>query len=168
MALTVDVTDAALFSLRDGIVELDVSAQVRDPVVADALRARDNFNARTPGAQPATPSEEACRSCPFVGPCDAAWDALRAGVVEGFGWGEAARATVRAPIVLAAGGTAAVPLEIEVGTVAGSAVLIDVPASFIEGCGVGDRRSTWRLAKRSEEPLTLAWREGTSAMNLAG
>jgi hypothetical protein len=167
-ALGVDVNDAALFSLREGVVELDVSAEVRDFIVAEALRARDAFNTRAPGAQPATPSDRACGSCPFVGPCDAAWDALRTGAVERFGWGDAARATVRAPIVVAAGGTAAVPLDIDAGTVAGAAVLIDVPVSLVDALVVGHRLSAWRLAKRSDEPLMLAWREGISAMDLGG
>jgi hypothetical protein len=165
-ALDVDVNDGALFSLREGVVELDVSTKVRDSIVAVALRARDAFNERAPGAQPATPSDRACGSCPFVGPCDVAWDALRTGAVERFGWGDAARATVRAPIVVAAGGTAAVPLDIEIGTVGGPAVLIDVPAPLIDGLTIGARLSAWRLAKRSDEPLMLAWREGISSMDL--
>jgi hypothetical protein len=165
-ALDVDVDDGALFSLREGVVELDVSTKVRDSIVAGALRARDAFNERAPGAQPATPSDRACGSCPFVGPCDVAWDALRTGAVERFGWGDAARATVRAPIVVAAGGTAAVPLDIEIGTVGGPAVLIDVPAPLIDGLTMGARLSAWRLAKRSDEPLMLAWREGISSMDL--
>lgn len=166
-ALGVDVRDAALFSLREGLVEFDVSAKARDVVVANARRAREMFNERAPGGQPATPSDHACGSCPFVGPCDAAWDALKTGVVERFGWGEAARAKVRAPIVVAAGGTAAVPLDIEAGTVIGPGVLIDVPDSVVHALTVGDRLFAWRLAKRSDEPLTLAWREGTSAIELA-
>lgn len=166
-ALGVDVRDAALFSLREGVVEVDVSVAIRDRVLADALRAREAFNERAPGAQPATPSDHACGSCPFVGQCDAAWDAISTGAVERFGWGDAARAKVRAPVVVAAGGTAAVPLDIDAGTVAGPAVLIDVPKSLVGAVVVGNRLSAWRLARRSDEPLTLAWREGTSALDLA-
>ena len=163
-SLGVEVNDAALFSLRDGIVEVDVSASVRDSVAAEAISSMEAFNARAPGAQPATPSDHACGVCPFVGSCDATWEALQEGRIAGFGWGEAARGRVRAPIVASAGGTAAVPLDVQIGTVAGSVTLIDVPVPMVESCSAGDQLSAWRLARRSDEPVTLAWREGTSAL----
>lgn len=165
-AFGVDVSDAALFSLRDGIVQLDVSAHVRNDIVADGLRARQSYNDRAPGVQLATPSDQACGSCPFVGPCDPAWAALRTGKVERFGWGEAVRARVRAPMVMAAGGVTALPLDIETGTVEGMAVLTDVPASVSGPITVGDQLAAWRVAKRSDEPLTLTWLEGKSAVHL--
>lgn len=165
-SLGVEVNDAALFSLRDGIVEIDVSPPVRTPIVAEAISARVAFNARAPGTQPATPSDHACGVCRFVGPCDATWEALHEGRIGGFGWGEAARGRVRAPIVTSACGTAAVPLDVGVGTVTGDVMLIDVPIPMVEMCGVGDQLSAWRLARRSDEPVTLAWREGTSALEV--
>jgi hypothetical protein len=167
-SLGVDVVDGALFSLRDGVVPVDVSGKVREPIVAAALRARDEYNARAPGEQPATPSETACGGCPFVGPCDRAWDALRAGAIEHLGWGEAARGPLRAPIVVAAGEVSAVPIAVGDGTVGGDAVIIDVPSALVTGCSVGDVLSAWHLAKRSDEPLTLAWREGASALHVEG
>ncbi len=166
-SLGVEVDDAALFSLRDGIVEIDVSRSVRDRAVAEATDARDAFNARAPGAQPATPSDRACGTCPFVGPCDPTWDAVKQGLIDRFGWGDAVRGQLTAPIVRSAGGTAAVPLDVPVGTITGEAMLIDVPTVMIEGCSVGDWVSAWRLARRSDEPLTLAWRDGTSALQLS-
>src|SRR5262249_6700391 len=42
--LGVDVGEAALFSLRNGIVPVDVSTAVRDPIVNGALGARDAYN----------------------------------------------------------------------------------------------------------------------------
>lgn len=165
-SLGVEVDDAALFSLRDGIVEVDVSRSVRQRTVVEAIDARYAFNARAPGVQPATPSDHACGMCPFVGRCDPTWDALQQGRIDGFGWGDAARGRVMAPIVRSAGGTAALPLEVHVGTITGDAMLIDVPTAMVEECSVGDEVSAWRLARRSDEPLTLGWREGTSALQL--
>lgn len=164
-SLGLDVNEAALFSLRDGIIAVDVSRAVRDRIVTESIQARDAFNSRAPEAQPATPSDDACGPCPYVGSCDFAWDALRQGVIEGgYGWGDAVRGRLRAPVVIAADGTTAVPLDVEVGTVTGEAMIIDVPVGLLEGCGVGNRLSAWRLARRSEEPLTLGWREGSSAL----
>jgi ATP-dependent exoDNAse (exonuclease V) beta subunit len=39
-ALGIEVNDAALFSLRDGVVEVDVSRGIREETAAEALRAR--------------------------------------------------------------------------------------------------------------------------------
>jgi hypothetical protein len=166
VTMGVDLREAALFSLREGIVELDVSSPVRDVIVADALGSREAFNDRVPGAQLAMPSDEACAVCPFVGPCDPAWDALSRGTVERFGWGEAARALVRDHVVTSASGTAAVPLSIETGTVAGEGILIDVPSRLVSSVSIGDRLAAARVAKKSDEPLVLAWRDGTSALEI--
>lgn len=165
-SLGIAVDDAALFSLRDGIVEVDVSRSVRERAVAETTDARDAFNARVPGAQPATPSDRACGTCPFVGPCDSTWVALRQGLIDGIGWGDAVRGHLRAPIVSSAGGTTAVALDVQAGTTRGDVMLIDVPNVMVEGCSVGDEVAAWRLARRSDEPLTLAWREGTSSLQL--
>lgn len=165
-SLGIAVDDAALFSLRDGIVEVDVSLPVRERAVAEAADARDAFNERVPGAQPATPSERACGTCPFVGPCDSTWAAVQQGLIDGVGWGDAVRGHLRAPIVSSAGGTAAVPLDVHVGTTRGEVMLIDVPNVTVVGCSVGDEVAAWRLARRSDEPVTLAWREGTSSLQL--
>lgn len=164
-SLGLEVNEAALFSLRDGIIEVDVTRAVRDRIASESIQARDEFNARAPDAQPATPSDDACGPCPYVGSCDFTWDALRQGLIEeGYGWGDAVRGRLRAPAITAADGTTAVPLDVEVGTVTGEAMIIDVPVAVLERCGVGSQISAWRLARRSEQPLTLVWREGSSAL----
>jgi len=165
-SLGVEVDEAALFSLREGIVEVDVSGPVRRSIASEAMSAMEAFNMRAPGAQPATPSAHACGVCPFIGPCDPAWEALHEGGIEGFGWGDAVRGRVRAPIVKSAGGAAAVPLNAQIGTVVGHVTVFDVPIPMVETCSVGDQVSAWRLARRSDEPVALAWREGTSNLQI--
>lgn len=165
-ALGVEVNEAALFSLRQGIVEVYVSTDLRSRVMGEALDAREAFNTRAPGPQPATPSEAACRWCPFVGPCDAVWLALHDGRFERFGTGEAARGVVRAPVVVAGSGVAAIPLHIDAGTVSGPATLIDVPAVLVATLAVGDRLAAWAVARQADDPLTLAWHDGVSAIDL--
>lgn len=162
--LGVDVSDGALFSLRDGIVECDVSSAVRNPVMAEILELRDAYNQRAPDEQPASPSDEACRHCQFVGACPAAWEALADGRLERFGWGDALRGTIQSPVVVAASGRAAVRFDTAVGTCRGSGSIVDVPAALVESCAVGDEFAVWKLGRRSDEPLTLAWRDGTSAL----
>jgi hypothetical protein len=166
VALQVDVYEAALFSLRDGLVEVDVSRTVRTPLVAAAFAARDAYNDRAPGPQPATPSDLACGRCPFVGACDDAWKALADGRLETFGWGDAVRGEVTAEVTVAASGAAAVPLNVDVGTATGMATVIDVPAALVAECGIGDPIALWQLDRRSDEPLTLAWRDGVSSISV--
>lgn len=164
VALSVEVPIAVLFSLREGLVEVDTSAAIRRTHGDQAQEARRQFNERAPGPQPATPSAEACGTCPFVGSCEPAWDALASGAVEHFGWGDAARGVVRAPVVLTTGRFTAIPIEVEVGTAFGSGMIIDVPEHLARNVVEGQRIAAWRLGRRSDDPLVFSWREGSSGM----
>lgn len=165
-SLGIDPQEGALFSLREGIVSVDVSREKRDQVIVEALEARDQYNGRAPGRQPGRPTQEACGRCPFVGPCDTAWGSLATGLVEGFGWGDAIRGTVTKPVVVAAGGAAAIVLNVQEGTVQGEGVLFDVPLESVANLAEGDRLAAWHLARRSDEPLVLAWRGGSSRLHI--
>lgn len=155
---------AAWFSLRQGIVEVDVPHDQRESVVSLALAARHSYNERAPGPQPATPSTSACGRCESVGRCQEGWNALGDGRVERFGWGEAGRALISGPIVVADNGAAAVPIDVTEGTITGQATLTDIPQTLVRGLDIGNRLSIWRVARRAGEPLTLAWREGISCL----
>lgn len=100
-----------------------------------------------------------------MGRCDAAWAALESGVVDRFGWGEAGRGHIRLPIMVSGSGMAAVPVEIEHGTILGPAMVIDVPAALVANLSVGDAFSMWAVVERSDDPLTLAWRDGLSSFD---
>lgn len=166
-ALQVEVDDAVLFSLRDGLIEVDVSEPARRPFVETAFDALAAYNDRAPGEQPATPTEEICGTCRFVGRCDAAWESLADGEVERLGWGDAIRGEVTAPVVIAAGNRGAIQMDVEIGTVGGAVVITDVPAEFVSRLDVGSGLATWGLTLRSDDPVTLAWRDGSSAIELS-
>ena len=123
-----EVDSAALFSLREGIIDIDVSREQQDVAIMQTLDARSAYNARVPGSQPATPTAESCGWCPFVGRCDPAWDGLNSGEIERLGWGDAVRGVIRSPVTLTESGLAAMQLEAQFGTVRGLAAIIDVPA----------------------------------------
>ena len=161
-ALNVTVEGAALFSLRQGIVEIDVSKEKQDLAAAQAMQAVSAFNGRVPGSQPASPSEDMCGWCPFLGRCDPAWEALASGDVVRLGWGDAVQGPIRSTVTVSESGFAAVPVEALYGTVFGPTTIIDVPADEVENLSVGKVLSAWSLARRSTQPTTLAWREGIS------
>lgn len=163
-AQAVEVDDAALFSLRNGLVEVDVSESARRPLIEAAFDAVLAYNDLTPGEQPATPSVEACGTCRFVGRCDPAWKALAGGEVERLGWGESIRGEVALPVVFAAGGRSAVQVNVGVGTVGGVVTVTDVPADLGDGLQEGAEVALWGLGLRSEDPVTLAWRDGSSGI----
>lgn len=155
---------AAWFSLRQGIVEVDAPHNQSAAVVRLALAARHSYNERAPGPQPATPSTSGCGRCESVGHCHDGWNGLRDGRVERFGWGEAGRALISGPVVVADNGSAAVPIDVTDGTITGLGTLVDVPHMLVRGLDTGDRLSIWRVAKRADEPLALAWLEGISCL----
>ena len=159
-----EIREAALFSLREGMVPVDVSVELIEQTIAEAHRAREAFDERTPGPQPAQPEATVCGWCDHACVCDESWDALDAGRIEAIGWGEAIRSTVSGDLVQAASGVAAVPVSIDQGTVTGGALVVDVPQSRTSSLSIGTRTAFVGLALRSEDPLSLAWREGISRM----
>jgi hypothetical protein len=160
--LGVDEVEGALFSLREGIVTVDVTASVRNTVVATLLSLRAAFNSRVPGPQPATPCEASCGWCPFVCSCEPAWTSLDEGVITTLGRGDAVSGVVSAEAVMAASGTSAIRLQIDRGTVRGEAVIADVSHHVAGALHAGDRATFVGLARRSEQPLTFAWRDEIS------
>ena len=165
-ALGLAVHDGALFSLRQGMVTVDVSEPRRRAVIQDALEEMRAFNARVPGAQPARPTPDGCGWCPFVCSCDPAWEALSSGKVDRLGWGASIRGSVSAPVVTASSGVAAVPIEAEIGSVTGSGIITDVPMTVAESLSVNVPISVVGLAIRSNEPIAFAWKEGITRLEI--
>ena len=152
----------ALFSLRRGIVQVDVSKAVREVVTAKALAARDAYNDRVPGPQPATPSESACTWCSFVCYCPAPWSAFQSGQLESLGSGQAVRGVVNHVEATSGGGPVAVSLQCDAGTVVGTVTIIDVPAETAQGVSAGQEAAFVGLGLRSESPVVLRWWDGSS------
>lgn len=159
--------DVALFSLREGLVPLTLSVAERDAIVASVLAARDTYNARCPGAQVATPSQESCHWCPYVFRCDPAWEELASGRMESIGWGEAVEGHVSGSPAAAANGAWAIALQGVTGTVTGDAVIVDVPHDVGARVREGDPFACVGLATRSDEPLVLGWHDGITRGGLS-
>lgn len=149
---------AVLFSLRRGILAVDVSPTTRDSIVRRALDARDAYNERVPGPQPATPSQDACNWCPHACPCPAAWEALQDGRVAMLRNGEAARGRLTDRGETLERGPVALTLTSEAGTATGPLTIIDVPADVADGLAVGTEAAFVGLGLRSKDPLVLQWR----------
>jgi len=158
----VSEVEVVLFSLREGLVELSLSLVERDNIVASVIGARDTYNKRSPGPQPANPSDASCEWCPYACQCGAVWDELAAGRMERIGWGEAVEGLVSSSPVGAENGAWAVPLDIRRGTVSGTAMVVDVPRDIGSRLAEGDAFACIGLAARSAEPLVLGWRDGPS------
>jgi hypothetical protein len=166
--LGLGITEGALFSLRQGLIPIDISPELVELTAARAVQAMEAFNARTPGPQPATPSESECGWCPHVARCDAAWEALSIGSMDHIGLGFSMRGEVTAPIFASASGTAAVAMEAEDGMAHGPMMVADVPMDVARPLHQGDRVALVALTVRSTEPLSLAWREGVSRIAKIG
>lgn len=73
------ISSAVLWSMKQGPIEVPVDAAAIESVMLKARTARDAFNARVPGAQPAKPDPTTCRWCSFKVQCDAYWAELSPG-----------------------------------------------------------------------------------------
>jgi CRISPR/Cas system-associated exonuclease Cas4 (RecB family) len=160
--LAVNVTRAALFSLREGIVTIDVSKAVRGPIVEECIAAQLAYNARVPAVQPAVPSSSACSYCAFVGVCDEFWGPR--GVAGGFELTSGAciaGRVVSAP-VLAASGVGAVQVALQVDS--SMTTVTDVPNEILAAVEPGDTVRCWRLRADPAALSAMRWRSGQSAL----
>lgn len=156
---------AALFSLRQGLVVLDTSEEQRIDVWDSALEALRAFNARVPGEQPPTPSNDGCRWCPYSCRCVPAWSALKADAIHDLGGGAAVAGRLEASPSRAANGMSAIFVRPSVGGGEGhQAAVVDVPTNLVTHMDQGSTLAIVGLGVRSEEPLVLYWVEGRSRL----
>lgn len=157
----IDVSEAALFSLRDGMITVDVSTNARRPVVRACLEERERYNALAPGTQPATPSNSACSFCPYIGVCDEFWLAVSADRLELLS-GQCVEGEVSAPAVCSASGVGTFAVQGDPSK--GEIMITDVPNPLLEGMIKGQRVRVWRLHSNPTSPLTLSWKVGQSGL----
>jgi len=68
-------TQALLLPLAGPAVKVNVDPSACMDVAAQMIEMQDTYNATVPKPQPASPSAEACRWCPYATRCEAFWDA---------------------------------------------------------------------------------------------
>jgi hypothetical protein len=146
----------ALLSLREGMVQVEPTAEGMAEVAAIARARRLEFNERVPGAQPANASEENCQWCRYAARCSAFWQAVEAHWASSVG--EAIRGTVEADPEHATTGVTTLQVLVDRGPMAGStAILAGIPTALVASVGVGSVISVLDLRTQSEDPLVLTW-----------
>jgi hypothetical protein len=129
-----------LFPLRGEPMGIEADVAASESVAAEALQLLEDFNAASPGPQPASPSEVTCQHCPFSAKCPAFWSACE-------NWGEelvAVRGQVTRTSSSEFNGTS-IEVEVTSGTISESTVLVrnldplDHPAvlALVPGGNVG-------------------------------
>ena len=162
--LGVDISEAALFSLREGIIPVDVSLGSRRLVVEECRAAQAAYNALVPGPQPAVPSVAACSHCALVGVCEGFWGPEGRKVVLNLTSGRSIEGRVDAPPVLSASGVGAIAVKPDDGQSDAPVTVIDVPNELIEQLAHGSNVRCWRLRADPEAPSSLRWKAGQSGL----
>jgi len=146
----------ALLSLREGVVQVEPSAEGMAEVANLARSARLEFNERVPGAQPAEPSEDNCQWCRFAARCSAFWQAVEPHWAVAVG--DAVQGTVEADPEHAMTGVTTLQVMVEHGPLAGSMVIVaGIPSHLVASAGVGSVVSVLDLRAGSEDPVVLTW-----------
>jgi hypothetical protein len=154
----------ALLSLREGVVQVEPSAEGMAEVATLARAARVEFNERVPGAQPAEPSPENCQWCRFAARCSAFWQAVEPHWATSIG--NAVRGTVEADPEHATTGVTTLQLTADSGPLAGSTVILaGIPTALVASAGVGSVVSVLDLQARSEDPLVLTWTNRATSLS---
>ena len=127
-----------LMSMREGVVDVDVSDALVERDVAAARAALADYNARVPGEQPGRPAPAVCVWCPHKGRCDAFWSSVTTEWVGEVG--ECFEVCLTRPPERAANGLGAVGGEAVSGTAArGSHVIVsEIPTAWLDGAAVAD------------------------------
>lgn len=145
----------ALLSLREGVVQVEPTAEGIAQLATIARAARLEYNQRVPGTQPASASEENCQWCRYAARCSAFWQGVQP---DWSSVGEAIRGTVEAEPEHAMTGVTTLQVIVEHGPLTGSiAILAGIPSGLVAGAAVGSLISVLDLRIQSEDPLVLTW-----------
>lgn len=141
----------ALLSLREGVVQVEPTAQGMVEVAALARAARVEYNQRVPGTQPASASEENCQWCRYAAGCGAFWQEVQPDWSASVG--KTIRGRVEAEPEHATTGVTTLQVMVEHGPLAGSiAILAGIPSGLVAGAAAGSPISVLDLRTQSEDP----------------
>jgi len=148
-----------LMSMAEGVVDVDVTPALVAAEMAAARSARQEFNERAPGSQPAAATPQNCQWCDHKARCDAFWDALSETWRDEVG--ECVVVELAAEPQVSANGLAAMRVEIRAGTTVadGEVVVAEVPEALVVGLGAGATMNVTGL-RRTKSDRTLRWAPG--------
>jgi hypothetical protein len=154
----------ALLSLREGVVQIEPTAQGMAEVATLARAARLEYNRRVPGTQPASASEENCHWCRYAARCGAFWQEVQPDWSASVG--EVIRGRVEAQPEHATTGVTTLRVLVERGPLAGSiAVLAGIPSVLVAEAAVGSSISVLDLRTQSADPLVLTWTNRATSLS---
>ena len=150
------VGGAALFSLREGMVAIDVSDEALGEAISEARTELTEFNQRAPGPQPARPAPDTCRWCPSAAKCDGFWQCVDESWTDPMGLCVRGHIT-RAEVALNSLGS--VELAVTEASPPGpdSIVVSGIPGHFVSDLALSDVVSLTGLERHFRAPETLVW-----------
>lgn len=144
-----------LLSFRQGQIDVDVSHDLIEQAVQEALGRRQAFNERVPGPQPAHAGDATCRWCEHQLICDGYWDAV-ADDSSGLA-GSVLRGTICSVPERSQNGLVAVQVEVSGGARPGSvATIAEIAGDEATDWAVGDIISVTALRRRSPDHAVFA------------
>lgn len=154
------VVEATLFSLREGMVAIDVSDEALGAAISEARRELTEFNQRAPGPQPARASPDTCRWCPFAARCDGFWRCVDESWLDAVGLCVRGHVT-RAEVALNGVGSIELAVTEAAPPASESVVVSGVPGHHLAGLPLGGRVSLTGLERHFRDPETLVWTSGS-------
>jgi RecB family exonuclease len=165
-SLSLDVNDAWLFSLIDGLIQIDVSAGVRNPFIAKARKLIQSFNDALPEAKSGQPSEEACKWCPHTNKCDFFWEDLALREATDFNTYQMLEGTSIGMPEHAKNNNSALFIAVDGGTFFGKTTISFVPSELTKPVMSGSRVRISHLRKNQKTTSTFSWVSGKSTLSV--
>ena len=152
--LDAKTVELALFSLREGLVRIETGGDLIAASAAHARATRDSFNARVPGPQPANPTPDNCKWCPYAPRCEAFWNSFGPEWIQAVG--VAVKGIVQSEPEHSASGTTTVKLSVTNGP-SDTSIVSGIPTEYVSRAVIGTEVRALDLNAKSNDPLILSW-----------
>jgi CRISPR/Cas system-associated exonuclease Cas4 (RecB family) len=166
----VSEVEACLFSLTDGLIEVDVSKEVRKGFIADLVAAVDEYNS-TEGPPPTKPSAKNCSWCRHRYQCEGFWKAIGESGMEELKSGEAFWGNLSGEFIHGENGKSTVGVIAEQGTVEGRVLLQGIPTEKISNIPIQPEVKVkclgFKTVTSESETKILAWKKNSSISRFA-
>ena len=165
-SISLDVNEAWLFSLIDGLIKVDVSVDKRDAYIEKGKRSILSFNENLPKAPSGCPSKNACKWCTHINTCDVVWESLDNNEIKDFDSYHMVEGVITNAPERTNNGKSTVSISVNRGTASGEIVISSIPRNLAETIQTD---STIRISRLKKEPrgvATFSWKDGASTLSV--
>jgi len=161
-----NVNEAWLFSLIDGLIKVNISVDQRDTFIKRGKEAIAAYNEKLPEAPSGSPSKDTCKWCAHINKCDSVWASFENGEIKDFDSYHMVEGTVTSTPEDTNNGKSTVLVSVSRGTTSGDIIVSSIPRNIAEVIEINSSIRISRLQKAHQEVATFSWKDGDSMLSI--